>query len=365
MTHPRTLAEIPTPALVIDLPAMERNIRTMAAYFADGPCRLRPHFKAHKTPEIAKRQLAAGSCTGLTVATVGEAEVAATVCDDILIANQVIGSEKCSRVAHLARGVRVSVAVESALGLAQLSDAALRAGSTVGVLVEVNIGFRAGTGPGEPAVALARRAADTAGVELRGLMGYAGHAAGMEDRTQREAAERSAIERLLMSVAAVREAGIPCEIVSAGSTGAYDITGRIDGVTEIQAGSYVLMDTAYAKFGLPFEQAFWVQGTVLSRPGETRVTADCGHKSCTMDHGMPDVKDVPGASVMFLADEHTTITVPPECALGPGDPVALWPSHIDPTINLHDAFYVLNGNAVVDVWPISARGYGEGHAVTG
>jgi D-serine deaminase-like pyridoxal phosphate-dependent protein len=181
----------------------------------------------------------------------------------------------------------------------------------------------------------------------------------MEDRAQREAAERSAIERLLASVQAVRGAGLPFEIVSAGSTGTYDITSQMDGITEVQAGSYVLMDTAYAKHGLPFEQAFWVQGTVLSRPGETRVTADCGHKSCTTDHGMPDVKDVPGASVMFLADEHATITVPADCPLAPGDSVALWPSHIDPTINLHDVFYVVDGTTVVDVWPISARGYGE------
>jgi D-serine deaminase-like pyridoxal phosphate-dependent protein len=359
MTHPRTLADIPTPALVVDLPAMQRNIRTMADYLAEGPCKLRPHFKAHKTPEIAKQQLAAGSCTGLTVATVGEAEVAATFCDDILIANEVIGRDKAARVAELANSVDIKVAVESELGLEQLSEAAQRAGSTVGALVEVNIGFRAGTQPGEPAVALARRTADTAGVELHGLMGYAGHAAGMDDRTQREAAERSAIERLLSSVAAVREAGLPCEIVSAGSTGTYDITSKMEGVTEIQAGSYVLMDTAYAKFGLPFEQAFWVQGTVVSRPSETRVTADCGHKSCTMDHGVPDVKGIEGATVMFLADEHAMITVPAESTLGPGDPIALWPSHIDPTINLHDVFYVVDGGQVVDVWPIEARGYRE------
>jgi D-serine deaminase-like pyridoxal phosphate-dependent protein len=359
MTYPRTLAEIPTPALVIDLPAMQRNIRTMADYLADGPCKLRPHFKAHKTPEIAKQQLAAGSCTGLTVATVGEAEVAATFCDDILIANQVIGRDKAARVADLAKSVNVKVAVESELGLEQMSEAAQRSGSTVGALVEVNIGFRAGTGPGEPAVGLARRAADLSGVELRGLMGYAGHAAAMEGRSQRDPAERSAMERLLTSMAAVREAGLPCEIVSAGSTGTYDITSKMEGVTEIQAGSYVLMDTAYAKFGLPFEQAFWVQGTVISRPAETRITADCGHKSCTMDHGLPDVKDLEGASVTFLADEHAMITVPPESTLGPGDPVAVWPSHIDPTINLHDVFYVVDGDSVVDVWPIEARGYRE------
>lgn len=364
MTHPHTPGDIPTPALVIDLPAMERNIRRMADYLRDGPCKLRPHFKAHKTPEIAKRQLAAGACTGLTVATVGEAAVAATFCDDILIANQVIGQDKAARVAELATSVKIKVAVESELGLEQLSKAAQRTGSTIGALIEVNIGFRAGTAPGEPAVALARRVSDTAGVELQGLMGYAGHAAGMDDRVQREAAERSAIERLLASVAAVREAGLPCEIVSAGSTGTFDITSQMDGVTEIQAGSYVLMDTAYAKFGLPFEQAFWVQGTVISRPSETRVTADCGHKSCTMDHGVPDVRGIDGATVMFLADEHALLTVSPESTLKPGDPVALWPSHIDPTINLHDVFYVVDGDNVVDVWPIEARGYREQRDVT-
>jgi D-serine deaminase-like pyridoxal phosphate-dependent protein len=331
----------------------------MAEFFADGPCKLRPHFKAHKTPEIAKRQLAAGSCVGLTCATVGEAEVASAFCDDILIANEVIGRDKCARVADLAKSIDIKVAVESELGLKQLSAAAEAAGATIGVLIEVNIGFRAGTAPGDAAVALARRAADTGGLELRGLMGYAGHAAGMEDRAQRENTERSAIERLVSSVAAVRDAGLPCEIVSAGSTGTYDITGRIEGVTEIQAGSYALMDTAYAKLGLPFEQAFWVQGTVLSRPSETRVTADCGHKSCTMDHGLPDVKDIPDASVTFLADEHATITVPADSTLGPGDPVAMWPSHIDPTINLHDVIYVVDDDKLLDVWPVSARGYPE------
>jgi D-serine deaminase-like pyridoxal phosphate-dependent protein len=365
MTHPRTLADIPTPALVVDMPTMEQNIARMAQAFAEGPCKLRPHFKAHKTPEIAKRQLAAGSCVGLTCATVGEAEVAAGFCDDLLIANQVIGEEKCARVAELAKSIDIKVAVESDLGLSQLSEAAQRAGATVGVLVEVNIGFRAGTAAGEPALQFALKVTDTPGLEFRGMMGYEGHAAGIEDRQQREAATHSALDRLTLSVSAAEAVRLPCEIVSAGSTGTYEVTGKTHGVTEIQAGSYVLMDTAYAKFGLPFEQAFWVQGTVLSRPSETRVTADCGHKSCTMDHGMPDVKDVAGGTVMFLADEHAMITVPPECALGPGDPVALWPSHIDPTINLHDVLYVVDGETVVDVWPIEARGYPEQRVLPG
>jgi D-serine deaminase-like pyridoxal phosphate-dependent protein len=355
VTSSRTVHDIPTPALILDVPTMERNIRRMAEFFAEGPTKLRPHFKAHKTPEIARRQLAAGSCVGLTCATVGEAEMAAAFCDDILIANQVIGLDKCARVAILAKtGVDIKVAVDSELGLEQMSKAAQDTGTTVGVLVEVNIGFRAGTAPGEPAVALARRVTDTPGVELRGLMGYEGPAAGIEERDRRETMARGALDRLLSTLPLFRDAGLPTDIVSAGSTGTYDMTGRMDGVTEIQAGSYVLMDTAYGKEGLPFEQAFWVLGTVLSRPSPASVTADCGH-----DHGMPDVRDVPGATVTFLADEHAIIAVSPDSELKVGDRVQLVPSHIDPTINLHDVFYALEGDTVVGRWPIEARGYAE------
>jgi D-serine deaminase-like pyridoxal phosphate-dependent protein len=227
------------------------------------------------------------------------------------------------------------------------------------VLVEVNIGFRAGTAPGEPAVMLARRATHTPSVELRGLMGYEGPAAGIEERDRRETMAKQALDRLLSTLLLFKDTSLPTDIVSAGSTGTYDMTGRMEGVTEIQAGSYVLMDTAYGKEGLPFEQAFWVLGTVLSRPSPTIVTADCGHKSCSQDHGMPDVRDLPGTSVTFLADEHATIAVPSDSDLKVGDRIQLVPSHIDPTINLHDVFYALEGDTVIGTWPIEARGYAE------
>ena len=364
MTRPRTLADIPTPALLIDLPAMQRNIELMAKFFADGPCKLRPHFKAHKTPEIARRQLAAGSCTGLTCATVGEAEVAAGFCDDILIANQVIGADKTARVAALANRCDLKIAVDSAFGLQQVAAAAQKAGTTVGVVVDVNVGMpRCGVAPGDEALALARRAADTANVQLRGVMGYEGHVVGLEDRAEREGRARKSMERLLSSAQMIREAGLPCDIVSAGGTGTYDITGRIDGITEIQAGSYVLMDTAYAKLDLPFGHALSVLGTVLSRPQPGFCVTDSGHKACTQDHGNPSVKDVPGATVLFLSDEHASMTIPPDSTLAPGDRIQLWPSHVDPTINLHDVFYVLEGERVVDIWPVSARGYPEQRSV--
>ena len=355
------LHEIPTPALIVDIKIMERNIQRMAQFYASSSCKLRPHFKAHKTPAIARRQLAAGSCTGLTCATVGEAEliVGEGLTQDVLIANQVVGPGKTARVAELAAHADVKVAVDSEAGLADLAQAARARGVEVGVLVEVNIGHRCGVAPGESTFALVRRVSDTNGVVLRGLMGYEGHAVAIEDRPEREARARQALDRLLSTVSIIREAGFPCEIVSAGGTGTYDITGRMDGVTEIQAGSYVLMDTAYAKLDLPFELAFSVLGTVLSRQRPETCVADSGHKACTMDHGNPSVKGIEGATVAFLADEHSIITLPPESTIAVGDRIELWPSHIDPTINLHDIMYAVDGDQVVEVWPIAARGYRE------
>jgi D-serine deaminase-like pyridoxal phosphate-dependent protein len=151
--------------------------------------------------------------------------------------------------------------------------------------------------------------------------------------------------------------------VSAGGTGTYDITGQMDGITEIQAGSYVLMDTAYAKLDIPFELAFSILGTVLSRPSPNTCVTDSGHKSCTEDHGNPSVKGIEGASVLLLSDEHATVMLPPESRIAPGDRIELWPSHIDPTINLHDVLFVLDGDEVTDTWPIAARGYPEQRAL--
>jgi D-serine deaminase-like pyridoxal phosphate-dependent protein len=356
------LRDIPTPALVVDVAAMQRNIDRMASFYAAGACKLRPHFKAHKTPAVARRQLAAGSCVGLTCATVGEAEIVVheRLATDILIANEILGPGKAERAARLARDADLTVAVDSQHALDDIARAATDAGVEVGVLVDVNVGLpRCGIAPGEPAVALARRAADTAGVRLRGLMGYEGHVVGIEDRAERAAKCGKAMERLLSTARMVRDAGLPCDIVSGGGTGTYDITGRMDGITEVQAGSYVLMDTAYAKLDIPFELAFSVLGTVLSRPRPEQCAADNGHKACSVDHGNPGVKGVDGASVLFLSDEHATIALPADSALAPGDRIELWPSHIDPTINLHDVMYALEGDQVVDVWPVAARGYPE------
>jgi D-serine deaminase-like pyridoxal phosphate-dependent protein len=355
-----SIYDIPTPALVVEVAAMQRNIRRMAEFFASGPSKLRPHFKAHKTPEIARRQLAAGSCIGLTCATVSEAEIAAEFCDDLLIANEIIGPGKADRVAALTRRVSVAVAIDSAAALEHIAAAARREDVEFGVIVDVNVGQnRCGVLPGDDALGLARCVMSTRGAVLRGLMGYEGHLVGVPDRHEREVLTRRAMADLVQTARCLRDNGLPCDIVSAGGTGTYDISGRIDGITEVQAGSYVLMDSEYGRLDVPFEQAFWVMGTIISRPAPTRCVADCGHKSMTKDHGLPSVRDIEGAVVVALHDEHATITVPADAPAQVGDRIFLRPSHIDPTINLHDVFYAIEGGQAVDVWPIAARGYPE------
>jgi D-serine deaminase-like pyridoxal phosphate-dependent protein len=170
------------------------------------------------------------------------------------------------------------------------------------------------------------------------------------------------MEALVGTAEAVRAAGLACPVVSTGGTGTFDLSGRWPGVTEIQAGSYALMDSDYGDVGVPFEQAFFVLGTVVSRPLPERVVADCGHKSATKDHGNPTVVGIEGARVTAFNDEHATIEVPAATAIAVGDRLRMRPSHTDPTVNLHDAFYVLDGDRVVDVWEIAARGYAEQRA---
>ncbi len=355
-----TLADVTTPALIVDVPTMQRNISRMAAFFADGPCQLRPHFKAHKTPEIARRQLAAGSAVGLTCATVFEAEIAGAWCADLLIANEIVAAHTCDRVAALASGGRkVTVAVDSIVGLEAIATAARRASVVVHVLIDVNVGQnRCGVAPGPDALALATRAHATAGVSLAGVMGYEGHVQALVGRDTREAAAKSAMASLVNTAQLIRANRLPCETVSAGGTGTYDISGRMEGVTEIQAGSYALMDSDYGRLDLPFEQALFLLTTAVSRPTRDRLILDCGHKACAKDHGVPLVLGISGAAVVGLNDEHATVSVPSDALVSVGDRIRLCPSHIDPTMNLHDVVYAVDGDVLLDTWRITARGYG-------
>ena len=349
--------ELDTPALLIDLDAMERNIARMADFLEPLVCNLRPHMKTHKCPEIARLQLAAGA-RGVTCAKLGEAEVmAAAGIRDILIANQIVGQKKTERLAALAGSCEIIVAVDDRRNVREIARAAATVGTHVGMLIEVNVGMdRCGVESTEEALALADEVDAHTNVNLRGVMGYEGHAVFIEDFDEREAVARAAARKLLAVRDALEERGYALEIVSAGGTGTYNITSRIPGITEIQAGSYVVMDAQYRKVTRDFDCALEVLATVISRPTAERVVLDAGRKSLSTDFGLPEVVGVEGLSVTSLSEEHATLAAKSDAAVQPGDKLRLVPSHCCGTINLHDTLYARRDGHVEAVWPVAARG---------
>ncbi|HYA36528.1 MAG TPA: DSD1 family PLP-dependent enzyme [Candidatus Binataceae bacterium] len=348
--------EIDTPALVLDLDTMNENIRTMAAFFARRPQKLRPHFKTPKTPEVARRQIEAGAI-GLTAAKLGEAEVLARAgLGPILIANQIVGRAKIDRLFEIARKVNVIATVESEFNISELEDGARRAGTSIDAIIEVDTGMhRCGTATIDETVELARRLA-SGSLRYRGVMGYEGHAVLIKDRETREGFARAALTTLSEHVSALRAAGLAPEIVSAGGTGTYDIAGSWPDVTEVQAGSYVFMDRAYRLVRPDLGQpALSMLTTVISRRGD-RAILDVGMKSLTGEFGMPYAKDF-AARVTSLSEEHATLDAS-KSEIAPGMKIELIAMHNDTTINLHHEYYVVRGNEVVEVWPIeAARAY--------
>jgi D-serine deaminase-like pyridoxal phosphate-dependent protein len=348
--------EIDTPALILDLDRVEENIRTMAAFFAARPQKLRPHFKTPKTPEVARRQLAAGAI-GITAAKLGEVEVLARAgLSPILLANQIAGRQKVDRLFAIPRNVEVTIAVESEFNVRELEQGAERAGRGMDVIIEVDTGMhRCGTSSAEETVALARRIG-RGPLRYRGVMGYEGHAVLVPDREQRETIARAALTRLSAHVAALRAAGLAPEIVSAGGTGTYDIAGTWPDVTEVQAGSYVFMDGAYRfvrpDLGMP---ALALLTTIIARHGDYAI-ADAGMKSLTNEFGPPKGKDL-AVEVERLSEEHAHIRVG-AAEVAPGMKIEVVPSHNDTTINLHSEYNVVRGDEVIAVWPIeAARAY--------
>jgi D-serine deaminase-like pyridoxal phosphate-dependent protein len=342
--------ELPTPALVVDAAALDHNLATMAQALP-GP-RLRPHVKAHKSSALAARQAAAQGHGGFTAATIKECEVLASagLGDDILLANEVVHAERLGRLMSDGRA-RVTLAVDSP----ETIDAAVQGG--VGeVVIDVNVGLpRCGCQP-EQAGSLAD-VARSRGLDVRGVMGYEGHAVGLEDRAERADKTEAAMALLLQA-----HAEVGGDLVSAGGTGTYALN---IWATEIQAGTYALMDTAYDKLGLPFRPAVWVFATVIASTPKWAV-ADCGLKAFGMDHGNPAVEGIDGAKVWFLSDEHITFSADRLPAVG--QRIRVTPAHLDPTLAYHERMHVVDGligsevggevdGEVVETWPIDMRGW--------
>jgi D-serine deaminase-like pyridoxal phosphate-dependent protein len=340
--------DIPSPALLVDLDAADRNIARAAAAFADGPVRQRPHFKAHKCTRLMRRQLAAGGCSGVTCATAAEAEVLADAgFDDVLVANEVADERALAALARAASRARVTVCVDDSRHVELL----VAAGARAGVLIEIDVGQgRCGLEPGSPLLLeLARQVVAAPGLELRGLQGYHGHAVLLEERAERDRAARDSAAILRAERARLLAAGFACELVSGGGTGTFDL----EALDEVQAGSYVLMDASYDRLGLPFEQALHCRTTVVSRRG-TRIVLDAGLKALSAEYGLPRAVE-PGLEVLSLSDEHATGRVPEGCALRAGDATLLVPAHVDPTVNLHPALHVVAADGEVEAWPTDGR----------
>jgi D-serine deaminase-like pyridoxal phosphate-dependent protein len=352
-----------TPALLLDIAAVERNILKMAAICREAGVSLRPHAKIYKaTPLFAWMQLRAGAI-GLTVSKLSEAEVlAAGGIQEILIANQVVGKRKVQRLANLAGYTRVIVAVDSVENVQELSDAARACGTEVGVLVEVNIGNdRCGVEPQGPALQLAECVQASPGLRFRGLMGYDGNLAFLEDFEERDRQSQAAYQILVETRDYLQHAGIPVEIVSGGGSGTYRSACSVPGMTEIQAGTYIFSDTTYRDNGLgEFECALTLLSTVISRPqrsgAEDLAILDFGRKEMALTYGFPEAKS-PAGTVFSMPQEHTRMRLAdPHQRLRVGDTVELWVRDANCTFNLYDKVYAVRGGVVEAVVDIPGRG---------
>jgi 3-hydroxy-D-aspartate aldolase len=356
------LDEVETPALVVDLDAYARNLDRMAAALEGRPVSLRPHAKTHKSPVIALEQIARGA-VGVCCQKVGEAEaLVAGGVPDVLVSNQVVGAGKIARLAALAGQARIAVCVDDARNVADLSAAAMAAGVTLRVLVEIEVGMgRCGVAPGAPTQSLAAQVAESPGLELGGLQAYHGSAQHIRSVEERRAAVRRAAEIAAETAERFAGAGLPCPTISGGGTGSLPFDLELGVLTELQAGSYVFLDADYVRNETPenapgFEHSLFVLATVMSRPTRERAVTDAGLKALAFDSGPPEVWRRNGVRYVGLSDEHGTLAVAEGASVAYGEKLLLVPGHCDPTVNLYDWYVGVRDGRVEKVWPVAARG---------
>ena len=366
LTNPllgRPVSELDTPALLIDLDLMEKNIAALFAEAAKSGISVRPHLKTGKTPALAHTLLRAGA-KGICVAKLGEAEImVAAGIEDVLITTEVVGPAKLARLLGLLRRhTEVKVVADSVLGAEALAAAAADWGVTVPVLVDINVGQdRTGVLPGPPAVALAERIASLPVLRFMGVQGYEGHLQHLHDHEERERRCAEAMEQLTGTAAAMRAAGFSPTIVTTGGTGTWQYCARYKdaGITEVQPGSFIFMDVDYrSAIGNRYACALSVLATVISRPSPTRAVVDAGLKTLSTDSGNPVPKDWIGVSYRPGGDEHGILTWDDgqDPGLAIGDKVEIIPSHCDTTINLFDYYLALRAGRLETIWSIDGRG---------
>lgn len=355
VTPGQRLDTLDTPQLLLDLDVLDRNLRTMRDACERRGVDLRIHFKSLKCGSLA-RYLAATGANRFLCAKLSEAEVLVDVgITDLFVANEVIGPVKLARLANLARRARVSVCVDDADNVSQMAQAARTAGVTMGVLVEVDIGQnRCGVAPGEAALALARQIQAEPGLRFVGLQGYDGHLQMLLDATERRSKCLQGLEQLVSTRRRIEQAGIAVEVVTGAGTGTWEFAAGYPGMTEIQPGSFLLMDCAYHAVRPEFGCALSILAAVVSRrPGQ--YVLDAGSKAISRDFGTPTIKDRPAERVARLNEEHTIVAAD-GAVPGLGEQREVLPAHCCATMNLHRQCVAVRHGRVEALWPIEASG---------
>jgi len=365
LDEPKSLWDLPTPALVVDEDALEYNLDKMASFFAGKSARVRPHAKTHKCPILARKQLDRGA-HGICVAKVSEAEVMVDAgIDSVLITSPVVTQDKIARVIALAKkSSDVAIVVDQEQNVGDFNDAASAAGTTLQVVVGLNVMNRTGIAMGEPAVKLVKAVHDASALRFGGLQAYAGHLqhqSGFEFRRQES---QRVMRRAVELKETVEKAGYDVPVLTGAGTGTYNIDSEVDGVDEMQVGSYLFMDVNYRNIGGKesaifddFRPSLLVLSTAISQPAQGRITIDAGFKSFATDHETPELRDIQGVSYRWGGDEHGILQFKnPSRRIEVGDKVLLIASHCCPTVNLYDHYYPYRNETVTELWPIAARG---------
>lgn len=357
--------EVDTPALLIDLDAFEANLDAMASLVAATGVRLRAHAKTHKSPVIARLQMARGA-VGQCVQKISEAEILAWGgIPDILVSNEAVGAGKLARLAALQHIAKVAICADDPAQVAAIEAAARDAGTRLTVLVEIEVGgARCGVAPGAPAVELARAIAASHDLRFGGLQAYHGGAQHLRRPEEREAAVAGAVAAVRQTLEGLNGAGLSCAIVGGAGTGTFPFEAASGLYTELQAGSYPFMDADYGRnldaSGAPvatFRQSLFVLGTVMSAAAPGRAVVDVGHKAVAVDSGLPLVWQRPDVRYAGASDEHGTLTFGPETeAPKLGEKLRLVPGHCDPTVARYDWYVGVRNGRVECLWPIPARG---------
>lgn len=363
---PGSRAAIPTPALILDLDAFERNVARMAEHCKVNGLGIRPHAKTHKSVTIAKAQIAAGAL-GVCCAKLGEAEAMAEGgIESILITSPVVTAQGIERLMALnTRVPELMVVIDSPENVRTLAAATSEAGRTLKVLIDLDVGLhRTGIRPGEDATELAELIDAAEFLELSGLQAYAGHLMHIHDFAERREKSLAAMKMLGEQRDILKAKGMCCDIVSGGGTGSYNIDPEAKVLTELQGGSYIFMDKQYNDVApgngasFPFETSLFVQMSVVSNNTKNLATTDAGFKSFSTDAEPPVLfSGAPeGASFFFFGDEQGGILLPDGARLPLGSVLTAVTPHCDPTVNLYDNYYVVKEDRLVDIWPIEARG---------